>query len=168
MTALYKRRLIRKREQKKSGKGVPQLGEQALQTVAPLVIPYEYGSNQKLMELPTDKEINVLDLAGLYFDHGVDIGSIFEMAPVVGGYDKFEMGQPLWDPVNYDQLGTQMYLLNKWYIEACKDGKMSICVQIRDEHRFRGTDIMFAEFPELHQLCHMRDLDKTLISCYCL
>ena len=120
------------------------------------------------MELPTDKEINVLDLAGLYLDHGVDIGSIFEMAPVVGGYDKFEMGQPLWDPVNYDHLGTQMYLLNKWYIEACKDGKMSICVQIRDEHWFRGTDIMFVEFPELHQLCHMRDLDKTLISFYCL
>ena len=38
----------KKKRAKKSGKGVPQLGEQALQTVAPLVIPYEYGSKPKV------------------------------------------------------------------------------------------------------------------------
>jgi hypothetical protein len=67
------------------------------------------------------------------------------------------------------ELRTQMYLLNKWYMVVCRrKADDYICVKIRNHHYFCGDDIIMVQFNELHQLCHMDALDKSLISCFCL
>jgi hypothetical protein len=87
-------------------------------------------------------------------------------APEVDPYKKFELGQILYNPEKLGELGTQMYLLNGWYMSASKGGQIYLHVRIRNHHYFRGNDIIYVEFSELRQLCHLDSLDKSLISCY--
>ena len=61
-----------------------------------------------------------------------------------------------------------MYLLNKWYMAACERGEAFVPVRVRNQHYFCGDDVIYVEFLELHQLCHLDSLDKSLISCYSL
>ena len=82
--------------------------------------------------------------------------------------EKFERVKSLYNPEALGELGTQMYLLNKWYMAVCEWGETFVSVRVRNQHYFRGDDIIYAEFLELHQLCHLDSLDKSLISCYCL
>jgi hypothetical protein len=86
----------------------------------------------------------------------------------VDPHRKYKQGQSLYNLEKLDELDTQMYMLNHWYMEACKGGHIFISVKIRNQHYFRGNDIIYVEFPELHQLCYLDSLDKSLISCYCL
>ena len=156
----------------KTKKGVPQLGEQEVQSVPPLVIRDEYGSNIKQLEgleIPTDKEVNLEELANFYAMQGYDIADLlYPAADVVDTWRKYEHGKSLWNPEKLSELGTQMYKLNKWYLEACKRNEVALCIRIRDKHWYRGNDVMYMEFSELHQLCHLDSLDKTFMSCYCL
>ena len=60
-------------------------------------------------------------------------------------------------------------MLNKWYMAACvRKADDYLYVRIRNYHYFRGDDIIYVQFNELHQLCHMDALDKSLMSCLCL
>ena len=61
-----------------------------------------------------------------------------------------------------------MYLLNKWYMQASTGEYFCVGVRIRDEHWFRGDDVMYVDFAEFHQLCHLTSLHKVIISCYYL
>ena len=80
---------------------------------------------------------------------------------------KYTYGKSLYTPVALSKLGTQMYMLNKWYIAACvRKADDYLCVRIRNYHYFCGDDIIYIQFNELHQLCHMDALDKSLISCF--
>ena len=89
-------------------------------------------------------------------------------APKVDPWKKFEHGKSLYNPKALGELGTQMYLLNKWYMAACEWGETFVSVRVRNQHYFRGDDVIYVEFGELHQLCQLDSLDKSLISCYCL
>ena len=156
----------------KAGKTVAQLGEQELQSVPPLVIANEYGSNidmLDMMEIPTDKEVDMTELANFYAMRGIDLGDfLFESAPVADEWQKYEHGRSLWNPKTINELGTQLFKLNTLYLDACHRKEFYISVRIKDDHWFRGDDVMYIEFAELHQLVHRNSLDKTLISCYCL
>ena len=88
--------------------------------------------------------------------------------PKVDPWKKFEHGKSLYNPEATGELGTQMYLRNKWYMTVCKRGENFISVRIRNQHYFCGDDVIYVKFGELHQLCHLDSLDKSLISCYCL
>ena len=87
---------------------------------------------------------------------------------LIFGRKKFVLGQSLYNPQALGDLGTQIYLLNKWYMQASTGGDFCVGVRIRDEHWFRGDDVMYVDFAEFHQLCHLTSLDKVIISCYCL
>ena len=87
---------------------------------------------------------------------------------LIFGRKKFILGQSLYYPQALGDLGTQIYLLNKWYMQASTGGYFYVGVRIRDEHWFRGDDVMYVDFIEFHQLCHLTSLDKVIISCYCL
>jgi hypothetical protein len=155
----------------KARKGVAQLGEQELQSHSPLVIGNEYGSNIDLLQIPQDDgPVDLVQLCNFYATTcGVDIADmVFATAPVVSSWEKYEHGRSLWDPEKLNDLGTQMYALNNWYLDACAREESAISIRVRDEHWFRGNDVMYLEFSELHQLCHLYSLDKTIISCYCL
>jgi selenophosphate synthetase-related protein len=58
----------------KAGKGVAQLGEQELQSLPPLVIDNEYGSNIDLPQIPQDRDVDLVELCNFYATtRGVDI-----------------------------------------------------------------------------------------------
>jgi hypothetical protein len=82
---------------------------------------------------------------------------------------KYEYNQSLYNPRKLSELGTQMRTLNDWYLQQCGMNAIEyIDVKVRNHHYFRGNDIIWVHFDELHQLCHMDSLDKSLISYYCL
>ena len=112
------------------------------------------------------------DLVRFYEDTGLDLAQVLAegpSAPKVDPWKKFEYGKSLYNPEALGELSTQMYLLNKWYMVACERGKTTfVSVRVRNQHYFRSDDVIYVKFLELHQLCHLDSLDKSLISCYCL
>jgi len=93
----------------------------------------------------------------------------FEKAEVIDKWRaRYEPGRSLMIPQHLHELGTQMFVINKWCMEASKRGDNLIYVRIRQHHYFRGDDFIYVQFEELHQLCHLDALDKSLISCFCL
>ena len=124
----------------------------------PLVIRNEYGSNLDLLDIDFD------DLVRFYEDTGLDLAQVFTegpYAPKVNPWKKFEYGKSLYNPEALDELGTQMYLLNKWYMAACKRGENFVSVKIRNQHYFCGDDVIYVEFLELHKLCHLDSRQKS-------
>ena len=91
-------------------------------------------------------------------------GAPIESAPEIDHWQKdYTYGKSLYNPAALSKLGTQMYMLNKWYMAACvRKADDYLCVRIRNYHYFRGDDIVYVQFNELHQLCHMDALDKSL------
>ena len=151
----------------RAGKGVAQLGQQSQQLVPPLAICNEYGSNLDLLDIDFE------DLVWFYEDIGLDLAQVLAegpSAPKVDPWKKFEHEKSLYNPEALGELGTQMYLLNKWYMVTYKQGEnfVSVRVRVRNQHYLCGDDVIYVEFGELHQLCHLDSLDKSLISCYCL
>jgi hypothetical protein len=131
----------------------------------PLVVRNEYGSNLDVLDVDFE------DLARFYEDTGLDLAQVLAKGPSalkVDPWKTFEHGESLYNPEALGELGTQMYLLNKWYMAACERGENFVSARVRNQHYFRGDDVIYVEFLELHQLCHLDSLDKSLISCYCL
>ena len=81
-----------------------------------------------------------LDLYQMFGD-----GNIESAAEVDIWKKKFVLSQSLYNPQALSDLGTQMYLLNKWYMQASTSGDFCVGVRIRDEHWFRGDDVMYVD-----------------------
>ena len=163
-------------EKRRAAKGVPQLGEQSKQSVPPLVVMNEFGSNMSVLEDYSGPKVNLGELED--FLKGANLtadqfygNALLANATVVDEWKRtYLRGRSLYNPWALKDLGTQMRSLNSWYMEACTKSPDDdcICVRIRQEHYFRGDDLIFVPFSELHQLCHMDALDKSLMSCFCL
>ena len=171
----YERTLIKAQEaatsKKKKGKGVAQLGEQS-QSLPPLIVPNEYGSNVNILAQMGGQDIDMAQLGDFLKDANINLEDVLADSipkPQVDPYRSYKYGQSLFNPkASTSEHGTQMYMLNKWYLEACQRKEQWILLRIRQHHYFRGDDIIHVNFEELHQLCHRDALDKSLISCYCL
>ncbi|XP_066308224.1 uncharacterized protein [Miscanthus floridulus] len=111
-------------------------------------------------------------LNAFFQDTGLTLDQLTGKAPIqnleVDTWKTYKYGKSLYNPAALNELGTQMYLLNKWYMQACGRGEQWIFVRFRDHHYFRGDDILHISFEELHQLYHMDALDKSIISSFCL
>jgi hypothetical protein len=89
-------------------------------------------------------------------DTGLTCEQLAERARIpTSGSDKYQTyvyGQSLVNPDNYSKLGTQMFLLNKWYLEVTKNDEVAWVIgRTRPEH-YLGYDMLYVEFNELHQL----------------
>jgi len=83
-------------------------------------------------------------------------------------YQTYVYGQSLVNPKYYSSLGTQMFLLNKWYLKVTENDEAAwLVARVRSKH-YLGYDVIHIEFNELHQLLHRDALDKSLVSCWCL
>ena len=79
----------------RAGKGVAQLGQQSQQSIPPLVIHNEYGSNLDL------QDVNYEELVRFYEDTGLDLAQVLAegpSAPKVDPWKKFEHGKRLCNP----------------------------------------------------------------------
>ena len=125
-------------EAKKCGKQVAQLGEQEVQSIAPLIVPSDKAAQQMHEE------------------------TSYDVAPLAY---KYVHGQPLvMDP---KALTTQLWNLHNWYMTAAKEGKTYFLARVQEHHLFREYDVQ-VKFEELFQMYNQRALDKPIISCYCL
>ena len=83
-------------------------------------------------------------------------------------YRTYVYGQSLVNPKYYSSLGTQMFLLNKWYLKVIENDEAAwLVARVRPEH-YLGYDVVHIEFNELHQLLNQDAHKKSLVSCWCL
>jgi hypothetical protein len=151
----YARSIVRAKKQPRSGKSIPQLGEQKIQSVPPLKV-YSYDDPEtKYLVTKLGKD---LDMEVQYEDY-------YPTAEIAYSY---KYGKPLVRPDQLPKLQTQMRRLHDWYMQSCREGSIMLVVAVRDEHYFRGDDEIHVDFSELFQLYKNDALDKSLISCYCL
>jgi hypothetical protein len=64
-------------------------------------------------------------------------------ASKVDPWKKFEHGKSQYNLEALGELGTQMYLLNKWYMAACERGETFVSIRVRNQHYFRGDDVIY-------------------------
>ena len=96
-------------------------------------------------------------------DYG--LGMEFQVAEVVY---KYQYGKPLVKDGS-PPLGTMMRQLHDWYMKNCREsGKDTLMMSIKKEHDFFGQEMIAVEFDELFQLYNQKDIDKSIVACYCL
>jgi hypothetical protein len=145
----------------KSGKIVPQLGEQAVQSIPPLKVS------------TTDKPVITDAARQMAREAGVTAEQLLGIEDLPTNIDEKELawkyvpGNPLVRPEEVELLSTQMRRLHDWYLREIKAGRESLMVKVKPEHYFHGKDV-WIEFPEIFQLFNQDALDKSLVSCYCL
>ena len=134
----------------KSGKTVPQLEEQAMQSIPPLKV-----ITDKVTDTAKDFGISVDQLLGT------------EEVPMAELAWKYVPGNPLVIPEQVPHLSTQMRRLHEWYMKEVKNGREMLMVKVKEEHYFYENELCI-EFSEIFQLYNQDSLDKSIVSCYCL
>ena len=103
---------------KRAGKDVAQLGQQSKQSINPLVVEGDFTNAQGG---PINKEA----LEDFMATTGLTAEQLMGRASIpTGDYDIYRTyvyGQSLVNPKYYSSLGTQMFLLNKWYLKVIKN-----------------------------------------------
>ena len=141
--------------EQRSGKRIPQLGEQEKQSCPPLKVSSDIVANHPGMVPGTNP--------GDYL--GDDV--IFQTAEVTKEYEYLH-GKPLVEP-DHPPLTTMMYKLHEWYMKPYREsGRDTMYLAVKPEHEFIGLSVMPVEFVELFQLYNQRALDKQLMTAYCL
>ena len=135
----------------KSGKTVPQLGEQEMQSIPPL-------------KVITDKETDAVAR-----DFGLSVDQLLgsEEIPMADVAWQYAPGKSLVRPEQVPHLSTQMRRLHEWYLKEVKNGREMLMVKVKEEHYFYENELCI-EFPEIFQLYNQDALDKSIVSCYCL
>ena len=90
-------------------------------------------------------------------------------APVKEVVITYVKNGPLVEPAQEKDLPPQMKGLLKWYKGYIKNknAKEYIYAEVRHEHHFKHYYVQI-ELSELFQLFNLRELDKSIISCYVL
>jgi hypothetical protein len=129
-----------------------------MQSVNPLFIDDDFAKAQ-------GGQLDYSELEEFMLTTGLTKDQLWGDAPMPeADYDVFwtyQYGRSLVAKKDWPSLGTQMYLLNKWYMKACDREEQFLFVRVSPEHYFLGYDI-------IHQLLHRNALDKSLVSCWCL
>ena len=140
----------RSRSSNKSGKTVPQLGEQAMQSIPPLKV-----NTDKVTDAARDIGISVDQLLGN------------EEVPMADVAWQYAPGKSLVRPEQVPHLSTQMRRLHEWYMKEVKNGREMLMVKVKEEHYFYENELCI-EFPEIFQLYNQDALNKSIVSCYCV
>jgi hypothetical protein len=130
----------------RSGKTIPQLGEQEKQSCPPLKVSSDIANHPGL-------------LPGTNLGDYVGDDVQFETLEAVEIF-RYEHGKPLVKP-DHPPLTTMMRRLHDWYLESCrKNGTDSLMLRIKEGHGLIGAEVMPIEFVELFQLFNQEALDK--------
>ena len=140
-------------QKKKKAKQVPQLGEQKVQSVAPL-------------KVQTDKSPNVgtnVPVTDYMDDDAFD--ALFPKSTEIAR--KFVYGKDLLPADEMVRLAYQMRRLHEWYMKVAKDKLLVFYVTYRADQFLINNDIC-VKIKELWQLFNRRALNATIMSCYVL
>ena len=176
----HRARLQKEAAGKKCGKTVPQLGEQAAQSIPPLVVPTTHESRRA--QYYYGQTVNVPGLGDVVITEEhimqaemlkITVGQLLEIEdmPVITEEEikrKYVRGQPLVEPDKVKNLPTRMYELHQWYMNITKiSDRLSLMVNVKEEHYYHEKAVS-VEYSELFQLYNQDALDKSIVSCYCL
>ena len=102
---------------------------------------------------------------------GMTLGQLlgYEDQPMLEIARQYVKGEPMVSHEEHTRLSTQMRALHDWYMvyTSKKDANDWIGVDVRVEHHFKDY-IIQVQMTELFQLYNQRDLDKSILGCYCL
>ena len=165
---------------KKCGKTVPQLGEQAAQSIPPLVVPTTHESTRAQYHCGQTVYVPQLGNVVITEDHimqaemlKITVGQLLDIEPMSPLREeeikrKYVRGQSLVEPEEVKNLPTRMYELHDWYMKITKiSNRESLMVQVEEDHYFHKKALS-VEYSELFQLFNQDALDKSIVSCYCL
>jgi hypothetical protein len=178
----------KEKESKKCGKQVDQLGEQRKQSIPPLIVqaagPDAMTSS---FRADMDKDFELMDPAiiAAAAAQGMTVTGAREKAAEIGmtlravlGLEEAPMSAvvityvpngPLVEPAQEESLPAQMQNLLRWYKGFIKNkaDKEYIYAEVRHEHHFKHYYVQ-VHMSELFQLFNLRELDKSILSCYVL
>ena len=165
---------------KKCGKTIPQLGEQAAQSIPSLVVPTTRDSTRAQYYCGQTVYVPEVGNVVITEEHimqaevlKITVGQLLEIEPMpVLREDeikrKYVRGQPLVEPDKVKNLPTRMYELHQWYMNITKiSDRLSLMVNVKEEHYYHEKAVS-VEYSELFQLYNQDALDKSIVSCYCL
>ena len=154
-----------------SGKSVAQLGQQKNQSCPPLKVfsDTEVGSSKAAAEHVDPEFVAMYGEAaaaqGMTIPHYL---AQLEVFPEDQMKQKYRHGEPLVRPNEVNDLPTKIRRLHNWYMKESAKSENWIYVHFKNEHYGHGNGLVMIEFEELYQLYQMDDLDKSIISAYCL
>ncbi|KAK1666218.1 hypothetical protein QYE76_054377 [Lolium multiflorum] len=162
-----------KEESKKSGKQVAQLGEQSKQSIPPLIVKAA-GPDAELMDpaiIEARQHGMTVTVPRKSGGLGMTLRGVLglEEAPMSDVAIRYVPNGPLVEPAQEEDLPAQMLDLLRWYKGYIKNntGKEYIYAEVRHEHHFKHYYVT-VHMSELFQLFNLRELDKSIISCYVL
>ena len=160
-----------KAESKKSGKQVAQLGEQSKQSIAPLIVEAFCPDAPEIIQAAAAQGLTVTSAREQAANLGITLRELLGLdeAPVKEVVITYVKNGPLVEPAQEKDLPPQMKGLLKWYKGYIKNknAKEYIYAEVRHEHHFKHYYVQI-ELSELFQLFNLRELDKSIISCYVL
>ena len=81
---------------------------------------------------------------------------------------KYARDEPIVKPEEVRKLSTIMYELHEWYMKEAKTtNRESLMVRVKPEHYYH-ENALYVEFTEQFLLFHQDELEKSIVSCYCL
>ncbi|XP_073365209.1 uncharacterized protein [Aegilops tauschii subsp. strangulata] len=145
----------RRLKERRAGKKIAQLGEQANQSCPPLKVSKDIVANDPSM-VPGYSNL------GDYLPDDVH----YEIMEV--DEHKYHYGKPL--VKDERSLTTMMRRLHDWYMKTCResDGMDTLTLRVKSEHDLVGIDLLNVSFEDFFQFYNQKALDKTTITCYCL
>ena len=144
----------------KCGKTVAQLGEQTVQSIAPLKV--NTGKQQEV----TDEQIALAADLGFTIE---EFMNQFGLPDHVFERRKYVPGEPMVTDEEEKLLSTQMRHLHQWYItEAMPFNIPGFWIPVKRDYFDNGTGDLWIANEELFQLFHQLALDKSIVSLYCL
>ena len=120
---------------KKCGKTVPQLGEQAVQSIPPLIVPTHASTGADQLVMTDDHKRQAAEI-------GCIVEQLLGLEPMETFKEeelkrKYVCGEPLVKPEEVKKLSTRMYELHQWYMEITKTtNRQSLMVKVKAEHYF--------------------------------
>jgi len=165
---------------KKCGKTVPQLGEQAAQSIPSLVVPTTRESTRaqyycgQTVYVPGDGNVVITEEHITQAEMlNITVGQLLEIEPMPVLTEeeikwKYVRGEPLVKPDEVKKLPMRMYELHQWYMDITKSSnRVSLMVEVKKDH-YCHEKAVSVEYNELFQLYNQDALDKSIVSCYCL
>ena len=137
-----------------------------MQSIDPLVVHNDGTIEQQESEINVQELNMLMETTGLKREQLITRRGSPPPLECVDQWKIYKYGRSLVNPDSFSSLGTQMFLLNKWYLDACAKKEQWLLARVRPEHYFNGYDLIHIEFNELHQLLHQDALDKSLLNCW--
>ena len=159
-----------KEESKKSGKQVDQLGMQKKQSIPPLIVKAGPEEDPEIIAAVAALGLTVAGAMKQASEMGLTLRAFLglEDAPVCEIALQYVRNGPLVEPAREKSLPPQMRNLLRWYKQFITwADKEYVYADVTEEHDTKRYSVQ-VHMSELFQLFNLRDLDKSMLSCYVL